>query len=65
MDKRSKINALSQHFENFNDRIKTDILFNNCMRMLIEEHTDVYGLIEVLIEQNKQLAGVEDETYTV
>ena len=61
MTKQENINTLGKHFENFNYRMQTDMLFNNCMRMLIEGHVDVYGLIDVLIDQHKQLSSVDNE----
>ena len=61
MTNQENINTLGKHFENFNDRMQTDMLFNNCMRMLIEGNVDVYGLIDVLIDQHKQLSSVDNE----
>jgi hypothetical protein len=55
MDKQERVNALGKHFENFNERMQTDQMFAQCMMMLIEEHCDVYGLIDVLIGQQNEL----------
>lgn len=58
MTKQEKVNALGKHFENFNERMQTDQLFAQCMVMLIEEHCDVYGLIDVLINQQYELLNI-------
>lgn len=65
MNKQEKINALGAHFTDFNNRMQTDMLFNNCIRILVEEQMDVYQLIEVLIEQNKELVGINENNIPI
>lgn len=61
MERQDRINSLAKHFENFNTRIKNDLLFQTIIHQLIDGGKDVYEIIDMLIHSNNELVGIVDE----
>ena len=55
LDRQEKINVLAKHFENFNDRVRTDPLFGVIISNLVDDKEDVYSVINLLLKENQQL----------
>lgn len=58
MDRQERINVLAKHYENFNERIKDDFLFNQVISQIVDGGKDVYQIIDDLIYGQHELINI-------